>query len=211
MKVRAAVLALLILAVFTPTVTAQTAPPPSQPVMTEPKEEGPDNYFVFYWNRNTGGTLVEDTDREESDGYGVAFTWWGRGIFSAEIDFNYTPEFFGSESEYSSNNLMTFTASGIIGPWIKTGSMRFRPYAIIGGGLMRSTIDEFANVDWKSSQNKGVVDAGGGLLWLFTRNVGVRVDARYRMGVGENDSDDGWGMLDKWNYLRFSAGLALAF
>jgi len=31
------------------------------------------------------------------------------------------------------------------------------------------------------------------------------------MNVGENNSDDGWGMLDKGNYLRFSAGLALAF
>lgn len=211
MRVRAVVLVAVILAIFVPAVYAQNPPPPAQPAVAEPKVEGPDNYFVFYWNRNSGGTLMEDTDRPESDGLGASFTWWGRGIFSAEIDYNYNKEFFGSESEFSSNNMMTFTASAIIGPWIKAGSMRFRPYGIVGGGLMRSTIEEFVNVNWKSTQNKGVIDYGGGLLWLFTRNVGVRADARYRMGVGGDDSDDGWGLLEKWNYLRFSAGLALAF
>ena len=210
MRLRALVLTALILTIFAPPLAAQN-PPPAPQVVTQVENEGPDHYFVFYWNRNSGGTLIEDTDRAASDGLGVSYTFWGRGIFSAELDYNYTPEFFGDESEYSTNNLMTFTASGIIGPWFKAGSMRIRPYAIIGGGLMRSTIDEFVSVNWKSTKNKGVVDAGGGLLVLFTRNVGIRADARYRMGVGANNSDDGWGMIDSWNFLRFSAGLALAF
>jgi opacity protein-like surface antigen len=213
MRVRAVVLAALILAVFVPAASAQApAPTPApQQVVTQYKELGPDHYFVFYWNRNSGGDFYEDVDRESSDGFGISYTFWGRGIFSAELDYNYNPQFFGDESEYSTNNMMTFTASGIIGPWFEAGSVRIRPYAIIGGGLMRSTIDEFVSVNWKSTKNKGIVDAGGGLLVLFTRNVGIRADARYRMGVGANNSDDGWGMIDSWNFLRFSAGLALAF
>lgn len=193
-------------------VFAQDPPAQQQVIFQEvEKELGPDHYFFFYANTNTGGTGFFMEDRENSTGFGASYTFWGRGIFSAELDFNYNPKFFGAEADYATNNLMTFTANGIIGPWFHPGSMYIRPYAVIGGGLMRSTIDEFASVDWKTTQNRGVFDVGGGLVILFTRNFGIRGDARYRYGVGENDSDDGWGMIDAWKFLRISGGIALAF
>lgn len=211
MRLPVAILALFILVVSAIPVAAQDPPPAQQQVVYQEKVEGPDNYLVPYWNSNSGGTMFFDEDRKSSQGYGLSFTFWGRGILSAEVDFNYNPSFFGDSSDYDTNNLMTFTVSGIIGPWIQAGSMRIRPYAVIGGGLLRSTIEEFATVGWKTNQNRGVVDAGGGVLWLFTRNIGIRGDARYRMGVGAKDDEDGWGMLDAWKFLRLSAGVALAF
>ena len=207
-----ALLSLALLLTFVIPAAAQDPPPPTnQPTYQEPKAEGPDNYLVPYWNSNSGGTMFLGADRDSTTGYGLAFTFWGRGVLSAEMDFNYNPDFFGSQSDYDTNTLLTFTMSGIIGPWIEAGSMRIRPYAVIGGGLLRSTINEFASVGWKTTQNRGVVDAGGGILWLFTRNFGIRGDARYRMGVGAKDDADGWGMLDAWKFLRISGGVAIAF
>lgn len=211
MRLRYVVLAALVLAVFAPPVAAQDPPPPQKEVVFQQKEEGPDHMFVIYWNRNNGGELFVGTDRPASDGFGISYTFWGRGIFSAELDYNYNPQFFGDESEYSTNNMMTFTANGIIGPWFNPGSMYIRPYVVIGGGLMRSTIDEFVSVDWSSTKNKGIFDVGGGLVFLFTRNIGIRGDVRYRMGVGANNSDDGWGMIDSWSFVRYSAGATFAF
>jgi hypothetical protein len=89
--------------------------------------------------------------------------------------------------------------------------VRFRPYAAFGGGLMRSSISEFATVGWATSKNLGIVDAGGGLLVFFHPRVGVRGDVRYRWGVGANNDSDGWGLIDNWTYLRASVGIALAF
>jgi hypothetical protein len=172
-------------------------------------EEEPGNYVTFYYARNGGGDLFRD--RDPTDGFGIGYTFWAPGPLAAELDFGYNPDFLGTEEELGQKtNLLTFTLSGIIGPWIHAGNNSFRPYAVIGGGLMRSNLREFGILG-EDSRNRGVVDLGGGLLYLYNRKVGVRGDVRYHMGVGEKDDEDGWGFLEDFNYVRFSVGLSLGF
>ena len=174
--------------------------------------EGPDHYLAGYYNINFGGDLFKDRSEDtQTSGFGAAFTFWGRGKFSAEVDFNYNKNFFGSSGSAGDNNVLTLTFGGIAGPWVHAGAGRVRPYVAFGGGLMRSTIKEFATVGWKDTKNLGLVEVGGGLLWLFNDSVGVRGDVRYRWGVGANSDEDGWGLVDQWTYLRGTVGIAFAF
>jgi hypothetical protein len=177
----------------------------------KPRTEGPNNYFTVYYNWNFGGDLFTDRgdDVTSNSGFGASLTWWGRGLFSAEVDFDYNNHFFGDD--IGDNNLMSLTLGGIVGPWARAGSGYVRPYFAFGGGLLRSSIDEFTSVGWKTSKNLGLLEAGGGVLVLFTRNVGVRGDVRYRWGVGANKSEEGWGLIPNWTYLRGTVGLSLAF
>jgi hypothetical protein len=173
---------------------------------------GPDNYLTGYYNFNFGGDIFKNRETDTTaNGFGGALTFWGRGKFSAELDFNYNKNFFGTSENVGENNLLTFTLGGIIGPWARAGSGRVRPYFAFGGGLMRSTLKDFATVGWTDTKNLGLIEAGGGLLWLFNDTVGIRADARYRWGVGANSDEAGWGLIEKWTYVRATVGLALAF
>jgi hypothetical protein len=181
-------------------------------VFAQQVSEGPDTYLAGYYNFNFGGDLFKDRDEDTTtNGFGGALTFWGRGKFSAEIDFNYNKNFFGKSDVAGDNNLLTFTLGGIVGPWAKAGSGRVRPYFAFGGGLMRSTVEEFATVGWQETKNLGLLEAGGGLLWLFNDTLGMRADVRYRWGVGADADEDGWGLIEKWTYVRATVGIALAF
>jgi hypothetical protein len=174
--------------------------------------ERPDNYITAYFNVNFGGGLMSDRKAgESSSGLGASFTFWGRGTYSAEVDFNYSRDFFGPAEDDGDSRLMTLTFGGVIGPWVRAGSGHLRPYAAFGGGLMRSSIDEFVDFGWDDTTYLGVVEAGGGLLWLFNSSVGVRGDLRYRWGVGDAPDEGGWSLVDKWTYMRATIGVTLAF
>lgn len=170
--------------------------------------EEPDNYFTVYLARNSGGDLFDG--RSSTTGFGGAFTFWGRGIASAELDFGYSPEFLDKDDVGRDNSLLTLTLSGVFGPWLGSESHRVRPYAVVGGGLMRSKLREFAILG-ADSRNRGVLDIGGGVLYLANSRIGVRGDVRYMQGVGEKNDEDGWGILDEFNYIRGSVGVSFGF
>lgn len=173
------------------------------------------DYIAFYYGVNFGGDLFsagpfESFDLENPKALGVAVGFWGSGILSGELDFCYSPEFFGPEEIVSDNNLMSVTASFVINPTIRFGSQKIRPYVLVGGGLMRTRIEDF-DVFGADVRNQGVVDVGGGLQYYFHPRVGLRGDLRYFKGVGANDDDDGWGWVDNFNYFRATAGIAFTF
>ncbi len=119
---------------------------------------------------------------------GAALTLWGRGRFSVEVDCNYTPAFSSSalghgpaiplangnsmvESQAELvTNLPMVTAGGIAAPWIRTRSGRLRPYVSFGAGVLRSTARAMTRAGLKvqGTRSFGIVEGGGGLLWLFT-------------------------------------------
>jgi len=183
---------------------------------TSQPDEGYDNYVSIYYNVNFGGKLYESLQeldaRSSSQGFGAALTWWARGKFSAEVDVNYNPSFYDTSSSSGSNKMISATVSAIIGGWINQGrAQRVRPYVVIGGGLMRSSFGEFATVGWKTDENIGVVDVGGGLIYFFHPRAGFRVDVRYRYGVGANESEQGWGWVADRNFWRAAFGASFAF
>lgn len=187
------------------------------------------DYLMVYVGRNFGGDMFKNftaSDRGAPRTYGVALGFWGKGALSGEFDFGYHPQFFGKASAPSpwgltgntvgNNNLMTFTASFVIHPVsIDPGTVRIRPYVLVGGGLARATISDFAKFFNSDKRNVGVVDAGGGLQIYPIHQFGIRADVRYFKGVGANKSSDsitnGWGWLNTWNWWRVTVGAGFAF
>lgn len=220
MRIRDVVFTLLVALLCAPTaLLAQAAPaqaPPPPGTTTAVADEGFDTYATGYYNFNFGGklfTALQDLDANtNSHGFGAALTLWGRGRFSAEIDFNYNGHFFDAHDRAGTNNLISLTFGGVFGPWLNMGGhQRIRPYVVLAGGVLFSSFDYFSSFNWKTTKTLGCVDAGGGVLYLFHPRVGVRGDVRYRMGVGADESESGWGLLEDWTYWRGSIGIALAF
>lgn len=232
-SVCALLLAVLLLpgaaAAQTPSVTPSLAAAPATPVLASTPTFGrsqvgqqayydPDeynDYVAIYYGWNFGGDLFADGPFESfgtagPKTMGAAVGFWGSGMLSGELDFAYSPEFFGDKDEVSDNNLMTVTASFVINPTIRFGSQKVRPYVLVGGGLMRSKIADF-KILGKDVKNQGVVDVGGGVQYYFHPRIGIRGDLRYFMGVGAKDDEDGWGWIEDWNFFRVSAGLAFTF
>ena len=179
--------------------------------------ENPDYYVTAYYNFSLGGDLYKGLDassfkKSNSSGLGASFTFLARHLISAELDFNYSHNFFGSSDTLARNNVMTTTADGIVGPWVKTRFGRMRPYAVAGGGYMRGLVSNRRKFGWSDSvKNLALAEAGGGLLWLFNDSFGVRADVRYRWGLGAKETDGAYGSFDKWTYMKTTVGLSIAF
>ena len=171
-----------------------------------------------------------------SHGFGAALILRAHRTFAVEFDVNYTPAFSGSAIGHGPDirldshtfrrepqkelltDLLTVSASGILGPWLRAGSSRLRPYVAFGAGVLRSDVKAFtrtatdtypfvAFVDHgqHDTRTHGIVEAGGGLLWLFTPRVGVRADVRGRLALMEPES------VAWWTYVRTTVGLTVGF
>jgi opacity protein-like surface antigen len=99
------------------------------------------------------------------------------GVLGAEFDFAYSPSFFGTESVFGSNNVITVMGNLIAGlPLGGTHGPGIKPYVSGGIGLIRSRIDILA---LDPSNTDLAMNAGGGVMGFFTDHVGVRGDLRY--------------------------------
>ena len=118
---------------------------------------------------NFGGDAAK-----ESVGYGGALGFMGSNA-GFEIDFNYTPEFFGDDSQDVDGKLMTLMGNVIIGG--RRGG--FSPYFAFGAGLMRASLEavnanaviDVNNNSWGGNVGGGFFAGGGG--------VAIRGDVRY--------------------------------
>ncbi|HEY3381934.1 MAG TPA: hypothetical protein VGK32_09220 [Vicinamibacterales bacterium] len=219
-------LATFCLALAVPASWAQTNAQQAQAQSFKNDKDSLRDYISPYIGLDTGGTLFKAAtplgglDQGNPKVFGVALGFWGKGMLSGELDFAYHKDFFGpvgspyiftnQRGTLGSNNLMTITGSFVINPSIDIGSQRIRPYVLVGGGLMRSTIEGFSNLG-KNTDNRGIVNVGGGLQYYPVKRVGIRADFRYNLGVGANSSDNGWGWMDNWNFYRFVVGPAFTF
>jgi opacity protein-like surface antigen len=174
------------------------------------------DYVCFYGGLNYGGKLFSGGPNQTLDfsnprTVGVAINFWAPGAISAELDIAYYPAFFGPSSNLGDNDLITATGSLMVHPYTgRMGSQRVRPYFVVGGGLMRSKIEDFAILG-RDVKNTGVVHVGGGVQYFFHPRIGVRGDFRYFKGVGANNSEEGWGWLENWNFFRATVGVAFTF
>ena len=147
--------------------------------------------------------------------YGASLTGMGAGAVGFELDFGYSPNFFETSTTTSgfrftnSSNVTTLTANMVIGG--HTGSVR--PYAVAGVGLLRTNVQDFAQVFSVHTKNDFGLDVGGGLMGFFSRNVGLRGDVRYFRGFrGTSDSSNPSGIaLSDFKFWRGSLGLSLKF
>jgi opacity protein-like surface antigen len=144
---------------------------------------------------------------EPADGRGVFGLTGGSmagGVIGAELDFGYSPNFFGEESVFGNNNVLTLMGNLIVGiPLGGSAGPGVRPYVTAGAGLLRSKIDVLA-ID--ISDNDFGINAGGGVMLYFGDRLGVRGDLRYfRAGWGDFEFFD----FEKVDFWRASVGLVV--
>lgn len=162
----------------------------------------------------SGGTTFSNKFEKKLD-YGASLTGMGGGAVGFEVDFGYSPNFFESSTTASGfrftnkSNVTTLTGNLVVGA--HSGSVR--PYVVGGVGLLRTNVQDFAEVFDAQSKNDFGMDVGGGLNCFFSKNVGLRGDVRYFRGFrGTSDSGNPTGItVSDFKFWRGSVGLALKF
>ena len=162
-------------------------------------------------------------DEFESRGiYGASLTWMGAGVFGAELDFGWAPNFFTSSGEdvefdYGDNNVTTLMGNLILGIPIggQTGG-GIRPYVTAGAGLIKSKIDDPEDLLGDVDSSDWGFNVGGGVKGFFTDRVGIRGDVRYFRQFNDVDVDpDDGDVLDvsvgKVRFWRGTVGVIFRF
>ena len=133
-----------------------------------------------------GGKLLIPDVRDEVDrsrwAFGVTAGGMGAGIIGGEIDFGYSPSFFGTENDFGNLTVMTVMGNIIIGiPIGGTTGGGVRPYVTGGVGLIRTQIDggELFPLAPTTSSNEAGFNVGGGIMGFFSNHFGIRGDVRY--------------------------------
>jgi len=149
--------------------------------------------------------------------YGASLGWMGKGIFGAEADFGYSPNFFANTANpnfqvTSGSNVTTFTGNLIVGVPAGGHGASVRPYVVGGVGLIRENVHDAGDLFSAQSKNDFGFDVGGGVMGFFAQNIGLRGDVRYFRGFRGSNSDTTTGLaLGNFKYWRGSVGVTFKF
>jgi hypothetical protein len=141
--------------------------------------------------------------------YGGSLAFTAPTGLGFEVDFAIAPDFFDSDAfEVPDSNVTTLMGnimfSGAVG-----GNSRI--YGTVGGGLMKSSVDDaddFFDVD----RNDFGVNAGGGIIVGISDKVGIRGDIRYFRNIGDEEPDNELDIdFGSFSYWRGTAGVAFTF
>jgi len=138
--------------------------------------------FVTPWVGSAFGSNINNGQAT----IGVSAGGMGAGIIGGEVDFGWSPSFFGNKSDFGNNTVMNLMGNLIIGvPIGGTHGAGVRPYVVGGVGLLRTQIDGGTLARVSSSENMFGWDAGGGVMGFFSNHVGLRGDVRYLRGMSD--------------------------
>lgn len=190
-------------------------------VAAAPAPASADWTFSPFIGSTFNGSL-NDVDLDESTqnklSWGGSLMWMGEGIAGFEVDFGYTPEFFFSDNDnevdfIGDGNVTTFMVNAVIG--VPVGGDRgagIRPYGTAGIGLVRQKVDDVIDA-FDADRNSLGFNIGGGILGMFTDNVGIRGDLRWfrqfsdeSNGLDELDFD-----LSGLSFWRGTVGVTFRF
>lgn len=155
-----------------------------------------------------GATFGGDSTDARPTG-GVSLLFMG-AVAGVELEFGYTPDFFNESSEIrliDDSNVTSLSANLLIG----VGAGPVRPYAAGGLGLVRSRVGTVEDFFDGISQNDFGFNAGGGLIVLFNRHIGLRGDLRYFRSLQSIDVGDLSLTLGDLDYWRAYGGLVIGF
>jgi Outer membrane protein beta-barrel domain len=140
--------------------------------------------------------------------YGLGIGFMAGGVVGFEGEFAYAPHFFGDVSGRPDNSLLTVLANVIAG--VPIGPVR--PYVVGGIGVIHTNVSELnLGVANALSNNSVALDAGGGVMILFSAHVGVRGDLRYLRTLSDVRFSD-LGLTDKQlQWARGSFGVVFRF
>ncbi len=169
---------------------------------TQARAEG----YVSPW---AGVAFGSNSDNSQGT-FGVDAGGMGGGIIGGEVDFGYSPSFFGTKSDFGNNTVIDLMANMIVGvPVGGTRGAGIRPYVTGGVGLLRTQIDGGTLANVSSSNNMFGWNLGVGVMGYFADHFGVRGDVRYLRGF--KDLNTGATSIDLNNsqlhFWRASLGL----
>jgi hypothetical protein len=147
-----------------------------------------------------GAAFGGSTPGSEHLTYGASLGWMGAGAFGWEVDFAYTPEFFGAGGIgelVSDSNVTTLMGNVLLG--VPIGGQRgggVRPYAALGVGLFQSRLDSAQEL-FEVSRNDWGFNVGGGVMAFVSDHVGFRGDLRYVRSFADITEVD-VGNVDFW-------------
>ena len=105
-------------------------------------------------------------------GIGTQVGAMGKGIIGAELDFGWSPSFFGTTNDFGSNSVIDVMGNIIVGiPIGGTHGAGIRPYVTAGLGLLRTQIDGGTVATVSSSNNDLGWNAGAGVDGVFLRSL----------------------------------------
>jgi hypothetical protein len=156
------------------------------------------------------GTFADEFEQKLN--YGASLAWMGGGVIGFEVDFGYSPNFFGVSDTNASFNLVgdgnVTTAMGNIVVGAPLGGVR--PYASGGLGLIASRVDNPGQFFDKASTQDLGMDVGGGVMFLGG-NVGVRGDLRYFRSLQNSDPNGVDLSLGSFRFWRGTVGVTFKF
>jgi len=163
-----------------------------------PAAASADGFLSPYIGVNFSGDTTE-----KSTVYGGSLGFMGQKA-GFEIDFGYTPEFFGEDLGVDSK-VVTLMGNIMVGG--RRGG--FSPYFVFGGGLIRTNIEVIDDVlDLEAARNSFGGDVGAG-FFAGGRSFTVRGDIRYFRAF---DFEDGLNLdiiEDTLGYWRGTVGIGL--
>lgn len=180
-----------------------------------PAQARADGYVSPWIGANTGAgfetTLFPfDADNGHTQ-FGVNAGYMGAGIIGGEVDFGFSPSFFGPSDVFGTNNALNLMGNVIVG--YPVGGMHggsVRPYGTAGLGLMRSHFEAGVLNPFDSSHNEWGWNVGAGVMGFFSEHWGVRGDVRYlRTFEGEPDVLDLDFNPGGFHYWRTFAGVVI--
>jgi hypothetical protein len=182
-----------------------------------PSTASADWLFTPFLGATFGGSANVGADGEFKDeferklNYGASLAGIGRSGLGFEIDFGYSPNFFGVSDQSANFNLVgTGNVTTLMGNLIVAGqSGAIRPYASGGIGLIRSRVED-AQQFLNASTNDLGLDAGGGIMCL-SGNIGVRGDIRYFRSLRNNDPNGVDLALGDFRFWRGTVGVTFKF
>jgi hypothetical protein len=161
--------------------------------------------FINLW----AGRQFPSTADQGRGAFGLTAGSSGSGIVGGELEFGYSPSFFGTENDFGHNTVMDLTLNFTFGMPLgnRQQGAAVRPYFRAGGGLIRTQIDGGSLFNVSSSENHFGYDLGGGIMGFFSDKVGVRGDITYfRNTTGNIVNGLDLGALHYW---RWSVGVVL--
>jgi len=192
--------------------------------VASPSKASADWLFTPFVGWNWGGTanlldLEDFTDEfEQKAMFGASLSYMGAGIIGFEIDFGYSPNFFQNTEgtgnfEFGDSNLTTLMGNLVIGvPIGGQSGPGFRPYAVGGVGIIKSSIgfedDFFEHFD---STDFGI-NVGAGAMFFFSDKVGLRGDVRYFRSLQDVEPIDDFDIgLADFHFWRGTVGVTIRF
>jgi opacity protein-like surface antigen len=161
-----------------------------------------------------GGDLgIEGNDNLDLDQrhgvYGLGLGYMGDSALGFEVDFGYSPDFFGGDdSIVPDNNLTTLMANLVLNAPLGASG---RVYLSAGGGLMKSSVNDTEDF-FDVSRNDFGVDAGVGIIFPLGESFGLRGDVRYFRNIGDPEPDDEFDLdFGSFDFWRATAGLSINF